>query len=194
MLRKLGVAYVHKPGEGAFYGPKLEFVLRDRAGRDWQCGTIQFDLVMPKRFDLRYVDAGGERVHAVMLHRALYGSLERFLGIVLEQHGAALPPWLAPQQVKVLPVSDAQLPYAREVEQVLRLVRLRAGIDPRGESLARRVAEAHDEAVPFIAVVGAREVASRALSLRSRDTQHTLGLEAAVAELSARCSKPNFVG
>ena len=96
VLARLGVAYSEQPGGGAFYGPKLEFVLQDRHGRDWSCGTIQFDLVMPPRFDLRYVDVGGERRHPVMLHRALYGSLERFFGMLLEHYGAALPAWLCP--------------------------------------------------------------------------------------------------
>ncbi|MCB9575323.1 MAG: threonine--tRNA ligase, partial [Kofleriaceae bacterium] len=96
VVRDLGVPYVIQPGAGAFYGPKLEFVLHDRRGRAWQCGTIQLDLVLPRRFDLRYVDAGGARRHVVMLHRALYGSIERFLGVLLEHHGAALPAWLAP--------------------------------------------------------------------------------------------------
>ncbi|MDQ3033240.1 MAG: threonine--tRNA ligase, partial [Myxococcota bacterium] len=109
-----------QPGAGAFYGPKIEIALRDRAGRVWQCGTIQMDLVMPVRFDLRYVDAGGDKRGMVMLHRALYGSLERFLGMLLEHHGAALPAWLAPEQIAVLPVSRAQHDVAQERARRLR--------------------------------------------------------------------------
>ncbi|HEY5936458.1 MAG TPA: aminoacyl--tRNA ligase-related protein, partial [Kofleriaceae bacterium] len=101
-----GLACDVQPAGGAIYGPKLEFVLRDRRGRPWQCGTIQLDFVMPQRFDVRYVDASGERRHVVMLHRALYGSIERFLGILLEQHGAALPGWLAPEQVAIVPLGE----------------------------------------------------------------------------------------
>jgi threonyl-tRNA synthetase len=193
VLRRIGVPYALQPGEGAFYGPKLEFVLEDRAGRKWQCGTIQFDLVMPERFDVRYVDADGERRRAVMLHRALYGSLERFLGILLEHHGAALPAWLAPEQVVVLPVAAAHAPWALEVERALRDAELRARVDAREETLSRRVAEAHAAAVPLIAVAGGREVQARAVSLRSRnEPQHTLALPDAVAELSRRCSMPRF--
>src|SRR6185295_19224345 len=111
----LGISCDVQPGAGAIYGPKLELVLRDRRGRPWQCGTIQLDFVMPQRFDLRYVDAAGERRHVVMLHRALYGSIERFLGILLEHHGGALPPWLAPEQVAVVPVSAVHCFFSCEV-------------------------------------------------------------------------------
>jgi threonyl-tRNA synthetase len=192
VLSKLGVPHVVQPGEGAFYGPKLELSLCDRAGRAWQCGTIQLDLVMPQRFDLRYVDADGEKKPLVMLHRALYGSLERFLGILLEHHGARLPAWLAPQQVVVLPVADAHLPWARQVEHALCSSGLRAQLDARAESLARRVAEAHDDAVPFVAVVGAREVQAGSVTLRARDGQQTLPFERAVELLKQRCALPEF--
>jgi threonyl-tRNA synthetase len=192
VLRRLDVPYALQPGGGAFYGPKLEFVLEDREGRAWQCGTIQFDLVMPERFDLRYVDAGGERRRAVMLHRALYGSLERFLGILLEHHGPALPAWLAPDQVVVLPVTDAHLPWAREVERALRDAGLRVALDARSESLARRIAEAHVAATPFQAIAGSRELAARSVTVRSGAEQRTLPLPEAVAELSRRCALPAF--
>jgi threonyl-tRNA synthetase len=192
VLVRLDVPHALQPGEGAFYGPKLEFVLKDRAGRDWQCGTIQFDLVMPERFELRYVDQGGARRHAVMLHRALYGSLERFLGILLEHHGAALPAWLAPQQVTVLPVAPEHAGFAAQVERELRAAGLRAGVDARSESLARRVAEAHEQAVPFMAVLGAREVAAAAVTVRARDGQRTLPFGEAVHALSKDCAPPPF--
>ena len=192
VLRKMGVRYSVQAGEGAFYGPKIEFVLRDRAGRDWQCGTIQIDLVMPQSFELRYVDAGGERKPLAMLHRALYGSLERFLGIVLEHHGAALPLWLAPEQVRLLPVAEPHAPFAREAERVLREAGLRVGIDLREESLARRVAEAHDDGVPLLAIVGGREAEARALAVRGHDNQAVLPLAEAVAELARRCAAPAF--
>lgn len=188
-LERLGVRYVLQPGAGAFYGPKVEYALRDRQGREWQCGTIQLDLVMPRRFDLRYVDAGGERRHPVMLHRALYGSLERFLGLVLEWHGAALPAWLAPVQVAVLPVSPAELPAARAFAERLALGGLRAQVD-HDDSLARRIARAHARAVPVQAVLGAREAARRAVALRTREGQSVLPLEEAFAALAARCAPP----
>ena len=154
VLARLGVAYSEQPGGGAFYGPKLEFVLQDRHGRDWSCGTIQFDLVMPPRFDLRYVDAGGERRHPVMLHRALYGSLERFFGMLLEHYGAALPAWLCPLQVLVMPIAEAHEAWATAVVERLRGAGLRVASDFRRETLAKRIAEAHAGAVPFVAVIG----------------------------------------
>jgi len=191
-LRELGEPYVEQPGAGAFYGPKLEFALRDRHGRSWQCGTIQFDLVLPRRFGLTYVAASGAREHPVMLHRALYGSLERFLGIVLEQHGAQLPSWLAPVQVRVLPVSEAQLPAAEAQRAALSQCGLRVELHAQ-ESLARRIAEAHARAVPHVVVIGAREAAAGTVSLRERAGQRELPAAAAAAELAQLCAAPSFV-
>jgi threonyl-tRNA synthetase len=190
VLERVGIPYVVQPGEGAFYGPKLEFVLEDRLGRRWQLATIQFDLVMPRRFDLRFVAASGERRYPVMLHRALYGSLERFLGILLEHHGVALPAWLAPQQVSVLPVSPAEDGYARELESALCARGLRGAVSASDESLSRRVAAAHEEAVPFVAIVGPREHEKREVTVRARGGQFTLPFDAAVASLAERCVSP----
>jgi threonyl-tRNA synthetase len=187
VLDRMGVPYVLQPGQGAFYGPKIEYALEDRLGRAWQCGTIQLDLVMPVRFDVRYVDAAGDRQHPVMLHRALYGRLERFLGIVLEQHGAALPAWLAPTQVVVLPVAGGNT-FAQELARELRPLRVR--LDDRSESLAKRVAEAHDQGVPFACVVGGREADARTVALRSRDGQQVLPLADARAVLEVACRPP----
>lgn len=181
-------------GQGAFYGPKLEIVLKDRRGREWQCGTIQVDLVMPVRFGAKYVDASGERQPLVMLHRALYGSLERFLGIVLEQHGAALPPWLAPEQILVVPVSPEQQDRAREVASVLRSEGLRPRLDERSESLARRIADAHSASIPFLAVIGAREAEAGSVSLRQRRAGDALELDlpSVLAHLSSACARPEI--
>jgi threonyl-tRNA synthetase len=191
-LRELDIPYVEQPGAGAFYGPKLEFVLSDRHGRSWQCGTIQFDLVLPKRFGLVYVDAAGVRQHPVMLHRALYGSLERFLGIVLEQFGAALPYWLAPVQVRVLPVAPEQRPAAQAFKAQLDRLGLRAELAAE-ESLARRIKEAHDAGVPQLVLIGAREAAAASVTLRSRSGQRELALAEAVAALEELCAMPSFV-
>ena len=180
-----------QPGAGAFYGPKLEFALRDRHGRSWQCGTIQFDLVLPKRFGLTYVAASGVREYPVMLHRALYGSLERFLGIVLEQHGAQLPGWLAPLQARLLPVSASQLAAAEIFKAQLEQRGLRAEVCAE-ESLARRIAEAHARAVPYVAVVGAREAAAGSVSLRQRGSQRELPIDTAADELEQLCALPRF--
>lgn len=178
-----------QPGEGAFYGPKLEFSLRDHLGRAWQCGTIQLDLVLPRRFGLEYDDRDGRRRHPVMLHRALYGSVERFLALLLERSGG-LPAWLAPVQVRVAPLAAAQLPHAAEALAELHAAGLRAELAAPDESLAHRVAEAHAAGVACLAVIGPREAAAGALALRERGEQRVLPRAAAVAELRARYAAP----
>lgn len=185
-----GLEPVHVPKGGAFYGPKLEFALPDRLGRRWQCGTIQLDLVLPERFDVEYVDAAGGRARPLMLHRATLGSLERFLGIVLEQHDGHLPAWLAPDQVLVLPVDSDQRHYARDVAAELKRVGLRAVEDSRGETLSRRIALAHEHGIPHVAVVGRREQDARSLSLRQGDRQRVLTLSEAGRELAEVCAPP----
>ncbi len=192
-LEQAGEAHEVQPGAGAFYGPKIEIALRDRAGRSWQCGTIQLDLVIPRRFEVRYVDERGERPHVVMLHRALYGSVERFLGILLEHHGAALPAWLAPEQLVVLPVEAAHAEAAAEVVRAARRAGLRAELDASEGSLSRRVALAHDRAVPFVGVLGARELADGTLALRERAASpRVLPRDAVLDELAERCRRPVF--
>ncbi|WP_437671685.1 threonine--tRNA ligase [Sorangium sp. So ce131] len=188
--RSAGLDCRMQPGEGAFYGPKLEFVLRDRLGRQWQCGTIQLDLVLPERFDITYVDSSGARRRPAMLHRALFGSVERFLGILLEHYRGALPPWLSPEQVVVVPVTDAQRPYAEEILQLLRQKGVRAILDAGDDSLSRKIAIAHEAAIPLVAIAGKREVERRAVALRERDGGHQreLPLEEAVAEVARRCA------
>ncbi len=187
---RAGLPLLPAPRSGAFYGPKLEFALPDRLGRLWQCGTIQLDLVLPERFDVSYVDAAGERQRPLMLHRATLGSLERFMGVLLEQHGGRLPAWLAPEQVVVLPAQAEHDAYADEVVTLLRRAGLRASCDARAESLARRVAIAHEQGVPFIAVVGRREREARSLSLREQAAQRVLTLDSAIHELVELCRPP----
>lgn len=187
VVEKLGLPCAIQPGEGAIYGPKLELVLRDRRGRAWQCGTIQLDFVMPARFDVRYVDPGGAKRHVVMLHRALYGSIERFVGLLLERHGAALPAWLAPEQIAVLPVTAAHEAYAHEVRARLSEEGLRCRIDREG-TVARRVAVAQHDGVPFVVVLGDREVRDVTLAIRSRDGQLTRSLAEGLATLARDCA------
>ncbi|XXY52947.1 threonine--tRNA ligase [Sorangium sp. So ce269] len=186
--RSAGLEYRLQPGEGAFYGPKLEFVLRDRLGRSWQCGTIQLDLVLPERFDITYVDASGARRRPALLHRALLGSLERFLGILLEHYRGALPLWLSPEQVVVVPVTDAQRAYAEEVLQRLQQKGVRAILDAGDDSLSRKIAVAHASAIPLVAVVGKREAERRSVALREREggQQRELPLDEAVVEVVRR--------
>ncbi|MDK2123030.1 threonine--tRNA ligase [Parachitinimonas caeni] len=157
------------PGEGAFYGPKLEFVLRDAIGRDWQCGTLQVDLNLPERFDLNYVAESGDKLRPVMLHRAIFGSLERFIGILIEHCAGNLPVWLAPVQAVVLPISEAQTAYAQAVLQQLKASGIRAEADLRNEKIGFRIREQTLNRVPYLLVVGAREAAQQQLALRSRD-------------------------
>ncbi|HEU4732099.1 MAG TPA: threonine--tRNA ligase, partial [Kofleriaceae bacterium] len=182
----LGLPYEIQPGGGAIYGPKVEFVLRDRRGRPWQCGTIQLDFMLPERFDVRYVDPAGERRHVVMLHRALFGSIERFLGVLLEHHGAALPAWLAPEQVSVVPVSASHRARAAEIARQLADAGLRARLDADEGTLSRRIAMAHHDGVPFVAIVGDREVSGGTLAIRARDRQWTAPASDAIAELVRR--------
>lgn len=189
-LSECGEAHRIEQGGGAFYGPKIEIALRDRAGRSWQCGTIQVDLVMPKRFDLRYVDAAGQKQSLVMLHRALYGSLERMLGVLLEHHGVALPVWLAPVQAVVIPIGENERDLAQSIHDVFRGDGLRVALDARDLSLARRIAAAHEIGVPFIAVVGKREAEKREVALRSRDGQELLPLDMAREKLREAARMP----
>jgi threonyl-tRNA synthetase len=187
---RAGLAPILAPKAGAFYGPKLEFALPDRLGRRWQCGTIQLDLVLPERFDVEFVAATGARRRPLMLHRATLGSLERFLGILLEQHAGKLPAWLSPDQVVVIPVDEDLHDYAQEVAASLRAAGLRAVADRRGETLARRIALAHEHAVPHVVVVGRREREAASVSLRDARGQRVLALPEALRELTESCAPP----
>jgi threonyl-tRNA synthetase len=188
-----GVEYTLNPGEGAFYGPKLEFVLRDAIGRDWQCGTLQVDFVLPERLDAEYVAEDGTRRRPVMLHRAILGSFERFIGILIEQHAGRFPLWLAPVQVVVTTiVSDAD-DYAREAAAALQAAGLRVELDLRNEKINRKVVDHIDQRVPVLAVVGRREAEERSLVLRRLPgrEQVTLPLAEAVASLAAEAVPPD---
>ena len=170
-LDGLGLDYQLNPGEGAFYGPKLEFVLRDAIGRDWQCGTLQVDMNLPERFGIEYVDEQGQRQRPVLLHRALFGSLERFTGILIEHYAGKLPAWLAPVQAMVLTITDAQAVYAQDVAQWLCDSGLRVETDLRNEKIGYKIREQTLQRIPFLLVVGAREAAAGQVALRRRDGQ-----------------------
>jgi threonyl-tRNA synthetase len=168
-LNVMGLDYVLYPGEGAFYGPKLEFVLRDTIGRDWQCGTLQVDMNLPERFDISYVDeSGGRDKRPVMLHRALFGSLERFIGILIEHFEGAFPPWLAPVQAAVLNITDAQRDYAQKVEDSLKNKGFRVISDLRNEKIGFKIREHTLQKLPFLLVVGDREAESETVAVRAR--------------------------
>ncbi len=157
-LDSMGREYKFFPGEGAFYGPKLEFVLRDAIGRDWQCGTLQVDMNLPERFDITYIGEDGERHRPVMLHRALFGSLERFFGILLEHYEGKFPTWLAPIQAVVMNITDKQAPYVEKVQKMLKNQGIRAISDLRNEKVGFKIREHTLQRIPFMAVVGDREV------------------------------------
>ncbi|WP_237213494.1 threonine--tRNA ligase [Falsiroseomonas oryziterrae] len=192
--RKAGVAYEMNPGEGAFYGPKLEFVLRDAIGRDWQCGTFQVDFVLPERLDAEYVAEDGSRKRPVMLHRAILGSFERFLGILIEQYAGRFPLWLAPVQVVVATIVDDAAPFAQEAAEALRKAGLSVALDLRNEKINRKVVDHIEQRVPVLAVVGRREAEEGTLVLRRLPgrEQETVKLAEAVARLAAEATPPDL--
>jgi len=167
-LKDRGVDYTLNPGEGAFYGPKIDFVVHDAIGREWQLGTIQLDFNLPNRFDLTYVSEDGTEQRPVMIHRAILGSIERFFGVMLEHFAGDLPLWLAPEQARVLPVSDKFLDAARAVKARLTEVGLRAEVDERSEKLGAKIRDGELAKIPILLVVGAREAESKAASVRVR--------------------------
>ena len=167
-LEDLGLDYVVNEGDGAFYGPKIDFHLEDSIGRTWQCGTIQLDMQMPQRFDLEYTGADGEKHRPVMIHRVAFGSVERFIGILIEHFAGAFPTSLSPVQVKVLPISDKYMDYAQSVLTQLNEVGIRAEIDTRAEKIGYKIREARLQKIPYMLVVGAKEEEEKAVSVRSR--------------------------
>ncbi len=170
-LRRSGCDFEVSPGDGAFYGPKIEYTLKDAIGRQWQCGTMQVDFFMTERLDAEYVGEDGGRHRPVMLHRAIVGSLERFIGILIEEHAGALPTWLAPTQVAVLNITDSQAGYGRDLAKSLRNQGLRVEVDGRNEKITAKIRSSAMQKVPFIAVVGDKEVAAGAVAVRARGNQ-----------------------
>ena len=167
-LDDLGLDYVVNEGDGAFYGPKIDFHLEDSIGRTWQCGTIQLDMQMPQRFDLEYTGADGEKHRPIMIHRVAFGSIERFIGILIEHFAGAFPTWLAPVQVKVLPISDKYMDYAQKVLADLDAAGIRVEIDMRAEKIGYKIREAQMNKIPYMLVVGAKEEEEGVVSVRSR--------------------------
>ena len=182
------------PGEGAFYGPKLEFVLRDAIGRDWQCGTLQVDFVLPDRLDAEYVAEDGSRQRPVMLHRAILGSLERWIGILIEQYSGKMPVWLSPVQCVVAPITEVANDYAHEVADMFKAAGMRVETDMRNEKIGYKVREHSVAKVPFIIAVGGREAESRSVALRrlGSDKQETLSLDDALAQLGQEILPPDL--
>ncbi|GGX65302.1 threonine--tRNA ligase [Saccharospirillum salsuginis] len=175
------------PGEGAFYGPKIEFTLKDSLGRMWQCGTIQVDFAMPGRLEAQYVDEHGERKEPVMLHRAILGSFERFIGILIEQHAGAMPPWLAPTQVMVCNITDAQADFVKKVQNRLISEGFRADADLRNEKIGFKIREHTIQRIPYLLVIGDKEVENEAVAVRTREGQDlgSMPIDAFIERLSA---------
>lgn len=184
-LEELGLPYKLNPGDGAFYGPKIDFHLEDCIGRTWQCGTIQLDMQLPQRFDLNYIGKDGEKHKPIVIHRVAFGSIERFLGILIEHFAGKFPAWLAPVQVKIIPIADRHAEYGLTVKAALEARGLRVEIDERSEKIGYKIREAQMEKVPYMLIVGDKEVEEQQLSVRSRD-RGELGaqsLEAFIAQI-----------
>ena len=167
-LDDLGLPYVVNEGDGAFYGPKIDFHLEDSIGRTWQCGTIQLDFQLPQRFELEYIGADGEKHRPIMIHRVCFGSIERFIGILIEHFAGAFPTWLSPVQVKVLPISDKYMEYGEKVKAALEAANIRTEIDTRAEKIGYKIREARLQKIPYMLVVGAKEEEENTVSVRSR--------------------------
>ena len=167
-LDDLGLPYVVNEGDGAFYGPKIDFHLEDSIGRTWQCGTIQLDFQLPQRFELEYTGADGEKHRPIMIHRVAFGSIERFIGILIEHFAGAFPTWLSPVQVKVLPISDKYMEYGEKVKAALEAANIRTEIDTRAEKIGYKIREARLQKIPYMLVVGAKEEEENTVSVRSR--------------------------
>ena len=167
-LDSIGKEYKINEGDGAFYGPKIDFHLEDCLGRTWQCGTIQLDFQMPERFDLTYVGEDGEKHRPVMIHRVILGSIERFIGILTEHFAGAFPLWLAPEQVRILPLSERFHKEALEIEEQLKQRKIKATMDTKSEKIGYKIREAQLKKVPYMLVVGDKEVETNTVSVRSR--------------------------
>ena len=167
-LDERGMEYKINEGDGAFYGPKIDFHLRDSIGRTWQCGTIQLDMLMPENFDLNYIGEDGQKHRPVMIHRVAYGSLERFIGILIEHFAGAFPAWLAPVQVKILPITDRHMEYAKKVAKEMWDQNIRVVVDERNEKIGYKIREAQMQKIPYVLVVGDKEMESGTVAVRKR--------------------------
>jgi threonyl-tRNA synthetase len=179
-LDKRGLKYVVNEGDGAFYGPKIDFHLKDSIGRTWQCGTIQLDMLMPEKFDLNYIGEDGQKHRPVMIHRVVYGSIERFIGILIENYAGAFPVWLAPIQIKILPITDKHADYAYELKKKIFDLGMRVEVDDRNEKVGYKMRESQMKKIPYILVVGDQEVESKQVAVRKYGEQDTAVMPADV--------------
>ena len=168
-----GLEYIVNEGDGAFYGPKIDFHLRDSIGRTWQCGTIQLDMQLPEKFDLTYIGEDGQKHRPVMIHRVVYGSIERFIGILIENYAGAFPTWLAPVQAKILPITDKHMDYAFELKKKLFALGLRVEVDDRNEKIGYKMREAQVKKIPYMLVVGDQEMEAGTVNMRRHAEKDT---------------------
>ena len=168
-LDDMGLAYVVNEGDGAFYGPKIDFHLEDSIGRTWQCGTIQLDFQLPQRFEMEYVGEDGQKHQPIMVHRVVFGSIERFIGILIEHFAGKFPVWLSPVQVKILPITDRQEEYAKELCAKMKEKGIRVTVDDRNEKIGYKIREAQLEKLPYMLVVGEKEANENLVAVRRRD-------------------------
>ena len=190
MLFRSGKDFVVNEGDGAFYGPKLDFHLADSLGRTWQCGTIQLDSQLPERFELEYTGEDGQKHRPVMIHRVVLGSIERFIGVITEHFAGAFPVWLAPVQIKILPVTDRAEAYAEKLLGELDRQGFRAEVDGRNEKIGKKIREATLEKIPFMLVVGDRDVENGTVSVRRRSGEDlgAMSLEAFAGLVGGECA------
>jgi threonyl-tRNA synthetase len=175
-LGAYGEDYQLNEGDGAFYGPKIDLHIKDALGRTWQCGTIQLDMALPERFNLYYIDKDNERYRPIMIHRTIFGSIERYLGILIEHFAGKFPLWMAPIQAIILPINDDLVPYSAEVKSILKNAGLRVDVDNRSESLNKKVREAQLQYIPLILTIGGKEKEAGTLSVRTLDGKVKYGI------------------
>jgi threonyl-tRNA synthetase len=168
-LEEKDLPYKINEGEGAFYGPKIDFLLEDCIGRTWQCGTIQLDFQMPQRFDINYVGADGENHRPIMLHRVIFGSIERFIGILIEHYAGRFPTWISPIQVEILPITDRHIEHCLQLEEKMKEKGIRVEVDVRNEKIGYKIREAQLSRIPYMLIIGDKEIESEKVSVRSRD-------------------------
>ena len=178
-LDEMNLDYIVNEGDGAFYGPKIDFHLKDALGRTWQCGTIQLDFQLPQRFELEYTGEDGAKHQPIMIHRVVYGSMERFMGILIEHFAGAFPVWLAPEQVRILPITDRANEYGKEILNELKKLNIRATLDDRNEKVGYKIREAASMKIPYQIIVGDEEIVSKTISLRGRGNENKGGLKLA---------------
>ena len=190
-----GYDFELNPGEGAFYGPKLEFILKDAIGREWQCGTLQVDFVLPDRLDANYIGEDGEKHRPVMLHRAVLGSFERFIGILLENDYGKLPNWLTPTQVVIMTINDDCLDYAKKIENKLNDIEIRCLLDDRNEKINYKIREHSAMKVPYIVVIGRKEISSNTVSIRELGNEKVkeYKTEEFLKNIKKSCRKPKIM-